>query len=65
MLSSPDAKGSKAEGFSLGQQSIGCEARHDLVFARARVNLQMAPPLSGATREDRATAERSRAEPAF
>ena len=38
MLSSPDAKGSKGEGFSLGRQSIGCEARHDLVFARARAS---------------------------
>jgi hypothetical protein len=37
MLSSPDAKGSNGERFGLGRQSIGCEARHDLV-SRARVN---------------------------
>jgi hypothetical protein len=35
MLSSPDAKGSKGERFGLGPQSIGCEAQHDLVAARA------------------------------
>ncbi len=36
MLSSPDAKGSNGERFGLGQQPIGGEAQHDLVFARAR-----------------------------
>src|SRR5437667_1425846 len=47
MLSSPDAKGSKGEHSSLGRQSIGCEAQHDLVFARAR------EPIAGATSERR------------
>jgi len=64
MLSSPDAKGSNGERFGLGQQPIGGEAQHDLVFARTR------EPINGATSERRyqggkATAERSRAEPAF
>ena len=36
MLSSPDARNSKGERFGLGRQPIGCEAHHDLVFARAR-----------------------------
>jgi len=36
MLSSPDARGSKGERFSLGRQPIRCEAQHDLVIARAR-----------------------------
>ncbi len=36
MLSSPDARGSKGERVGLGRQPIGCEAQHDLVFARAR-----------------------------
>ena len=48
MLSSPDARGSKGERFRLGRQPIGCEAQHDLVFARARVN-----PVNGATSERR------------
>jgi len=36
MLSSLDASDSKGERFGLGRQPIGCEADHDLVFARAR-----------------------------
>ncbi len=38
MLSSPDAKGSKGERFGL-RRPIGGGAQHDLVSARARVNL--------------------------
>jgi hypothetical protein len=36
MLSPPAANGSKHERLGRGQRPIGCEARHDLVFARAR-----------------------------
>ena len=35
MLSPPDASDSKGDRFGLGRQPIGCEAQHDLVFARA------------------------------
>jgi hypothetical protein len=36
MLSPPAAKRSNHERFGRGRRPIGCEARHDLVFARAR-----------------------------
>jgi hypothetical protein len=49
MLSSPAATGSKGRpALSSGAAANGCEARHDLVFARARVNL-----ISNATSERR------------
>jgi hypothetical protein len=35
MLSPPAAKGSKQERFRQRRQPIGCEARHDLIIARA------------------------------
>jgi hypothetical protein len=34
--SPPDVKASKGERFGPERQRIGCEAQHDLVFARAR-----------------------------
>jgi hypothetical protein len=35
MLSPPAAKGSNHERFGWGMRQVGCEARHDLVLARA------------------------------
>jgi hypothetical protein len=60
MLSSPDAIGERMAW--AGSPSLAKPARSGL---RARENLEIAPPMSGATREDIASAERSRPEPHF
>jgi hypothetical protein len=36
MFPSLATEGGKSETFGLGRQPLGCEAPHDLVFARAR-----------------------------
>jgi hypothetical protein len=43
MLSSPATSGTRGERLGLGRPPIDCEARHDLVLARAR------EPRSGAS----------------
>ena len=63
MLSSPDANGSKGERFGPGDNPSVAKPS-TIWYPRARVNPESRHP-RGATREHRATAERSRAEPAF